>query len=143
MKKQAGVSMIEVLIAVLILAIGLLGVASMQIRAVQGTQSSNLRTLAATLAQEGLDSFRATRSPAAAGVAAAQTAALAAWNARIARVLPGGAGTIVFQQNPSIVGATGGGVSPGGGVLTVTIRWDDTRWVIAAAPTQFILRGQI
>ena len=43
---QSGIGLIEVMMAVLILAIGLLGVASMQAMTLKGTQSSHERTVA-------------------------------------------------------------------------------------------------
>ncbi len=51
-KKNQGVSMIEVLIAMVILSIGLLGVAGLQVVAIQNNHSANLRTQASLLFAE-------------------------------------------------------------------------------------------
>lgn len=56
---QAGVTMIEVLIALLIFAIGLLGVAGMQTLALKSTNNSNARTLINMHAYEIAERMRA------------------------------------------------------------------------------------
>lgn len=57
--RQAGVSMIEVLIAVLIMGIGLLGMAAMQTTALRNSQSALARSQAAMHAYSILDAMRA------------------------------------------------------------------------------------
>ena len=59
MKKQAGYSQIEVLVSVLVLAIGFLGMAGLQATSLQNSQKSVLRTQAAYLGYEILDRMRA------------------------------------------------------------------------------------
>lgn len=56
---ESGFSMIEVLIAVLILAIGLLGVAGVQLLSMQQTSNSTLRSEATLYAQSAADRVRA------------------------------------------------------------------------------------
>lgn len=63
---QSGFSMIEVLIALVVLAFGLLGLALMQTLNLRYTQSAQQRTLAVNLAGELLDTMRTNRSQAAA-----------------------------------------------------------------------------
>lgn len=58
---QAGFSMIEVLIAVLILAVGLLGLGSLQIAGVQNNHSAYQRSQATLLSAEITDAMRANR----------------------------------------------------------------------------------
>lgn len=58
-RSQQGVSMIEVLIALLIFAIGLLGVAGMQTLALKSTNNSNTRTLVNIHAYEIAERMRA------------------------------------------------------------------------------------
>jgi type IV pilus assembly protein PilV len=58
MAKSKGVSLIEVMISVLILAIGLLGIAAMQATALRNNQSSVERTQATIHAYSILDSMR-------------------------------------------------------------------------------------
>lgn len=57
--RQTGVSLIEVLIAVLILSLGLLGMAGMQARAIKTNQSSYARGQAVMLSYYMLDAMRA------------------------------------------------------------------------------------
>lgn len=59
---QRGFSMIEVLVALLVLAFGLLGLALMQTVNLRYTHSAQQRTLAVNLASELLDTMRANRS---------------------------------------------------------------------------------
>lgn len=60
--RQSGFSMIEVLIALLVLSFGLLGLAFMQTLNLRYTQSAQQRTLAVNLASELLDTMRTNRS---------------------------------------------------------------------------------
>lgn len=59
---QAGFSMIEVLIALVVLGVGLLGLALLQTMNLRYTQSANQRTMAVNLGSELLDTIRANRS---------------------------------------------------------------------------------
>lgn len=59
---QGGFSLIEVLIALVILGVGLLGLALLQTMNLRYTQSANQRTMAVNLASELLDTMRANRS---------------------------------------------------------------------------------
>ncbi len=58
-KASHGFSMIEVLVALLILAIGLLGVAGVQVISMQNTANANLRTQATIHAQDMAEQIRA------------------------------------------------------------------------------------
>ena len=60
-RSQQGVALLEVLIAVLILAIGLLGLAGLQAQALKTNQSSFQRTRAVMLSYFILDAMRADR----------------------------------------------------------------------------------
>ena len=54
-KKQKGFTLIEVLIGLIILAIGILAVAGMQITSIRGTSFSNSLTQASVIAQDRLE----------------------------------------------------------------------------------------
>ena len=58
-RRQRGFSLIEVLIAILVLAIGLLGMANMQASGMRCTHGAYLRTQATVLGDDILDSMRA------------------------------------------------------------------------------------
>lgn len=62
---QRGFSMIEILIAIVVLAIGLLGFALLQTTTLRYTQSANSRTLATNLGYSLLDQMRTNRLSAA------------------------------------------------------------------------------
>ncbi|MFL6587172.1 MAG: type IV pilus modification protein PilV [Luteimonas sp.] len=61
-RAQIGFSLIEVLIALVVLAIGLLGLGLLQTMNLRYTQSANQRTMAVNLASELLDTMRTNRS---------------------------------------------------------------------------------
>lgn len=60
-RAQGGFTLIEVLIALVVIALGLLGFAMVQTLSVRYTQSANLRTQATNLAYDLLDQVRANR----------------------------------------------------------------------------------
>jgi type IV pilus assembly protein PilV len=65
--RQRGVGLIEVLVAVLILALGLLGMAGLQSKSLRASQSSYARTQAVMLSYYMLDAMRADRNAALGG----------------------------------------------------------------------------
>ena len=104
-RRQRGFSLIEVLIAILILAIGLLGIAHMQASGMRSTHGAYLRTQATFLAGDILDSMRANVTAARGGsydvaFGGAGTGGtvegddLIAWKAALAAALPAGDGQI-------------------------------------------------
>ena len=66
-RSQRGATLIEILVAVLILSFGLLGMAALQARAVKGNISAGQRSQAAMLAQYMLDVLRVDREQAKGG----------------------------------------------------------------------------
>lgn len=66
-KSSVGFTLIETLIALVVLSIGLLGLASLQIQALRYNTDAYLRTQATTLAYDILDRMRANNVGAAAG----------------------------------------------------------------------------
>ncbi|MCC5826461.1 type IV pilus modification protein PilV [Alkalimonas sp.] len=58
-KFQSGVSLLEVMIAMLVLGIGLLGVAALQASSVRNTQNSYERTMAIVMVDSVIESIRA------------------------------------------------------------------------------------
>jgi type IV pilus assembly protein PilV len=139
-KASAGFTLLEVMIAILILAFGLLGFALLQTMSVRFTQSANYRTKATNLAADMLDQMRSNRLLAAqyavngsfagsatgtncsqpvSDVAIAQAAAH--WQCQVRNGLGEGSSAAVTFVN---------------GVATVTIRWGDQRWEGNATRTQ-------
>lgn len=121
--RQRGVGMIEVLIAIVVVALGILAIIRMQTNMVQANQSALLRSQATLLVYDMTDRLRVDRQNAIAGVydrafddAAPTAGTLPAnetidWLNRIDDVLPLGEGAIESNGN----------------VVTVSVRWDDSR----------------
>ena len=127
---QVGFSLLEVLIAVVILSFGLLGLAGLQANSLKNNHSAYLRSQAVWQAYDMADRMRANRTGLEAGAyddmegipgnpnceantcSAAQMAQYdaALWNGNNATRLPAGAGTVIAQ---------------GGGVYDITVSWQD------------------
>ncbi len=116
---QAGTTLIEVLITVVLVSIGLLGLAGLQLTTVQNSNSSSERFEATTLAHDILERIRANRQAALAGqynlaLGAAPAGAnlvgedLDEWRNALA-VLPNGDGSINVAA----------------GVVTIEVQWTD------------------
>ncbi|MFV0664519.1 type IV pilus modification protein PilV [Denitromonas sp.] len=133
---QRGFSLIESLIAMVVLSFGLLGLAALQINALKYNQVAHLRSQATTFAYQILDVMRASPTSAKNGsfdiglgqsltgtsVAAVQ---IADWQASLGTQLPSGRGGICRSANPNpAVNCTGGG-----DFVIITVEWweaDDT-----------------
>lgn len=117
-KQQNGVGLIEVMVAVLVLSISLLAIASLQTRSLQYNQSAYWRSQANILAYDVMDRLRIERSEFDDGFqsgfgAVPGNEALAEWATTVSRVIPGGEGAIDCNRltNPSIV------------LCSVSVRW--------------------
>ena len=121
---NVGFALIEVLIAVLVLSLGLLGMAGLQAVSLRMNHGAYVRSQATSLAHEIADAMRANRSRApdyniAAGTdppngtIAAQD--VADWRDRVASLLPDGDGTISIPSSPPEQ-------------VTITVTWDDSRY---------------
>ena len=113
-RSQRGTTLIETLVALLVLSIGLLGVAALQVNALQTNQSANVRSQASVLAYDIVDRMRANRDVALAGgysVAYGATPTgtalneldLQAWKAALANTLPGGDGELSLVGNVALI----------------------------------------
>ena len=149
-QKQSGFTLIEAMVAMLVLSIGLLGLAGLMASSMRNNQSAYHRTQATWLAYDALDRMRANRvsaqgggyiaanalgapancvaAPPGGGTIAAQD--IAAWKNMIACALPEGDGSIVVN----------------GSQVTITIQWNDSRGTgdtVALATQQFIVESQL
>lgn len=131
LRRDLGVSMVEVLVAVVVLSIGLLGLAGLQASGMRVGQSSIYRSQAAQLSYDMIDRMRVNiantaayshnlsltggvpTSCAAAPVTAAEVAQcdLQDWRRRL-QTLPGGTGSVDVSLAPQV---------------TIIVQWDDTR----------------
>lgn len=146
---QRGFSMIEVLIAIVVLAIGLLGFALLQTTNLRYTQSANNRTLATNLAYSLLDQMRTNRLAAAqytaagfatntltvanacGAVAAADAVAqgIGNWRCQVVNALgPSAAATVTYNAS---------------GVATVQLTWGERTAAPNAGSTTFTARTQL
>ncbi len=139
--RQRGASLIEVLVAFLLLTFGMLGMSAMQINALQNNQSALQRSQASMLAHFKMDAMRANRVDAITGLY--NMGALP--NSRICG--PAVAGTDLATRDREVwinaLRDTLGEADtcalvvclPGGGsaICTVQVQWDDTRGTGGAA----------
>ena len=130
-KRNRGFTLIEVLVAVLVLSIGLLGLAALQASGLRNNYNAYASSQAVILANDMTDRIRANPTEAANGLYNNITAAAAdpgcmtgncsttqirdhdtaVWYADLQNTLPGGTGTV-----------TGNGT-----VFTVSVMWDEAR----------------
>jgi type IV pilus assembly protein PilV len=129
---MAGFSMLEALIAIVILSLGLLGTAALQTVGLRASSSAGYRSQAAWLAQEMVEEARARRadvvskssdvvdavSASACGGAVAGTSSIDRWRKRVACALPSGQGGVAYNSDTKR--------------LDVTVTWDDSRGPDAA-----------
>lgn len=131
--RQQGATLIEVLIAMVVLAIGLLGLAGLQSTSIQSNQGSYYRSQATVLANDMADRMRANRTAALAGgyvIATAPTSSSsntvsgtraekdkAEWLNALAETLPLGTGKITLNNN----------------IFLIEVIWNDNRARIKAS----------
>jgi type IV pilus assembly protein PilV len=127
MNKQKGFSLIEVLVTMLIISVGLLGIAGIIVNSMKSNHSAHSRSEATVLANDIIDRMRANRSvaeqapsPYALALEAAPDATagvpgadLAEWRTALAAGLPSGVGAVAFNAANRNV--------------TVTVQWNDSR----------------
>ena len=135
--RQTGVTMIEVLIAILVSVIGLFSVMKLQLTAVSNTHSSMFRSQAAIITSAMVDQLRANPTAAMSGSyditlagslptsGGLEVADLTQWRADLAATLPSGTGSV------NCVTATA--------ICTLVAQWDDSRGLSGTSTQQFSL----
>jgi type IV pilus assembly protein PilV len=148
-RSQSGFSLLEVLIALVVLAIGLLGIASLQITSSQYSESGLHRSQASALARELFERMRVNPVEAKAGqydiatlpslVTNCESAEaectpaqlrehdLRVWSGRVATLLPGADAAITTSED--------NGEDPVD--ITITLQWDNSRGQRAAVVQSF------
>jgi|KBSMisStaDraftv2_1062788.scaffolds.fasta_scaffold06465_6 type IV pilus assembly protein PilV len=139
---QRGVGVVEILVAVLVLSIGLLGLAGLQMRTLRNSESSLERGVAVFETHAIADAMRADRANAMASgydillSAAAPTGstfrarALAAWRQNLTSSLGQGATGQVQCNNSTL--------------CTIIVQWDDSRaQSTGGTPTTFQVTTQV
>lgn len=129
-RHQRGVTLIEILITLLVLAVGLLGLAALQGVSLKTGQVSLYRTQATNLAYEVIDHARANRSQVASSGSIPNEAVL---SQRIAELLPNGALVTAVTD------------ADGDGIVNVQITWLDDREAEAAEDQEstFVVESRI
>lgn len=126
---QRGVTLIEVMVALLVFAIGLLGLASLQGLTLQAGQSAYYRTQATNVAYEVADFARVNRS-AVISTCAIPTAVLDGWQNFVSSQLPAGTLTVTLPDCAA-------------GQITVTVGWGETRIADAGGSESVVITTRI
>jgi type IV pilus assembly protein PilV len=140
-RQSGGFTLVEVLIALLVLSIGMLGIAALYLESLRASRAALVRTEAVTFASDIADRIRANRNPvnaydcggtcdAGEGGNAIAIADLNAWRTSVAAQLPGGTTSITYVA--AAANATN--------VYTVTIGWTEVGY---ANPLTYQLRVEI
>ena len=123
-RAQRGVGMIEVLVAVLVLSIGLLGIAAMQAAALRNSQSSLERSTATVLVYSIFDAMRAN----------ANVARVGGYNMGLTCTVPAGGdlaandrATWMARVQQNLGDTACGQIQCVADQCTATVRWDDSR----------------
>lgn len=131
-RSQSGAGLIEVLIAVLVMGIGMLGIAAMQATALRNSSSALERSQAVIQSYAILDAMRANRVNAVAG----------AYNQALNCTVPAAAPASLAESdlqfwlqsmkdtlgnNAATCGQIGCNGSVNGPICTVIVQWDDSR----------------
>lgn len=143
MRQQAGTSLIEILVTILIVSFGLLGVAGVVGNGLKNNHSSYGRTQASILAADIIDRMRANRreaegvgapydivltDPTPTGTSVAEQD-LNAWRTALASTLPSGAGAISMNAATKKV--------------AVTVQWDDSRGTGGSSIQTFVMETRL
>jgi type IV pilus assembly protein PilV len=138
-RAQIGTSLLEVLIAVVVLSIGMLGLAGLQVAGLRVNQGALQRSQATILAYDILDRMRGDRTAAIEGdydlyatvdgvdapvpadeIADLLNDNLSAWGEELGVVLPGAEGLVCRTNNPAVADCTDSGE-----FFVVRIGWND------------------
>ncbi|MFC3608765.1 type IV pilus modification protein PilV [Stutzerimonas tarimensis] len=137
-KVSKGLSLIEVLVSLIVLSVGVLGMAALQVNSLKFNQTASMRTHANFLAYDIADRMRANRSKARAGSyditmdaaapsgSAMERVDLREWKDKLASQLPDGKGAVSRDGKKAII----------------TIVWDESR-VGGSSTEQFVYETQL
>jgi type IV pilus assembly protein PilV len=147
--KSSGFSLVEVMVALLVVSLGMAGVANLLVKGIQSTGIANIRSIATTHAQTSVEMMRGNLTAYMAGwydgtntsgatptlIACGGTGCTATeqanndfvtWRARLATSMPGGTGVICMDSTPDD-GQPGALDCDGNGNNVTKIFWTDNR----------------
>ena len=138
-RTNAGLTLIEVMVALMVLSIGILGLASLQTASLNFNAASAQRTQATVLAYDMADRMRANRQAALAG-----EYDVAFENPAPACAAPNAVGTVAVQDISTWRMALAcrlpqgtGSIARNGSEVTLTVLWDDSNGRAAPLQLQF------
>jgi len=133
---QTGVSLIEVLVSLLIMGIGLLGAAALQLNALKFTDSSALTSQASFIAYDMMDRIRANPDG---NYALANLDAAPTGNTNDTRAQD----LADFAANAKAIGgvSAGSSIAVNNRVVTITLQWSDVRATNAASVSGVLSNG--
>ena len=158
---STGFTLLEVLIAIVVVAFGLLGLAGLQVFALKNNQSASLRVAATNLTTDIIDRMKSnylgvingnydqpntasytTVVPGCSQATGCTPAALAQndlreWQQRVAASLPGGVGIVCLDSSPNEAATPGAAACDGVGAAAYSVKiwWYDDRSQANAAGT--------
>lgn len=125
--------MLEVLIALLVLSLGLLGLITLQMTSLKNNQSAFYRTSAIILSYDIIDRMRLNKTADYTLTMAATPSGstlkdtdLIAWTTALSNALPSGDGSVAIA----------------GDIITVTVQWDDSRGSTGSNTQSFTVSSQ-
>ncbi len=145
-KRNQGFALIEALVAAVVVALGLMGLAALQITATRSNHSAEQRSQASMLADDMIERMRANRAAAQTGsydtgfdtgprtcdqavcpATPLENSDLCQWKKRLRCSLPSGAGSIARSGNR----------------ITVTVQWDDSLGRSEGLNRQFVYETRL
>jgi type IV pilus assembly protein PilV len=126
MPRQGGFSLLEVLIAIVIMSFGLLGLVGLQMTAMKNNSSAHYRAQATLLAYDIVDRMRANR----------EVALAEGYDLSLSDTTPGTTTTVVDADKAAWLNALAARLPSGDGsidmtaatsTVIVTVQWDDAR----------------
>jgi type IV pilus assembly protein PilV len=142
-KRQQGFSLLEVLVTMVVVALGLLGVAGMQVAAIKLSDAADSRSRGATYVSEIVERMMSNPTNANSyaiamgGTVSGTDAAaldLTAWKANLQK-LPSGDGSVAIADDPTCTAIAGGTGYRPCRLVTVTVQWDESRTKRATSGT--------